>query len=236
MTKPCSRIEGLYVPCGGGGGGCGCPTKESCTEPTFEHTCTSPYDGSQITQSCPTCCFTTKCDEIKDTMECRSSKSICGKTCQGTLARTDCPNTSCPTYKASSYTRAVYKTTSECLEEREYEIFECSSSGSADGCTCNCQKSGNGCQVVSSGICNGGQCSCGKTGSQVVKECVKYKQVCDRVDTVNCKVVDKQFPKVGGSGCSCVCPPDYTPSPPDVVNLPACGTSTTCTPGACTNC
>jgi hypothetical protein len=236
VEKPCARIEGLYVPCGGGGGGCGCPSKNSCTETTFPVTCTSSYDGATITENCPYCCFDTKCEEVSKTLECNQSKSICGQACKGTKARTTCGNFTCTNYIEGSYTRKQIKTTSDCLEEIEVETFECNSAGSADGCTCNCQKSGNGCNVVSTGICNGSQCSCGKTGVNVNKQCVKYKQVCASVETIKCKIPNGSMEQVPGPDCSCKCPDSFLPTPGSISNLPNCGTSTTCTPGECVNC
>lgn len=235
VKKVCSRIEGIFVPCGGGGGGCGCPTRVSCDSPTFDFTCVSDYDGSEFTQTCPTCCFDDQCDAVKDTMECTQTKSICGQSCRGTKARTSCSG-GCNTYKESIFTLAVFKTTNECLEERETETFSCASAGSSDGCNCSCRQSGDSCQPSSTGTCGPGQCSCGKTGVMKSVNCLKYKRVCERMDTKPCRVVDMTIPKVPGPNCDCVCPSDFVPSPPEILMLPLCGGSSTCTPGECLNC
>lgn len=235
VNKVCSRIEGLFIPCGGGGGGCGCPTKISCDTPSFDYTCTSSYDGSPITQSCPTCCFEDKCDAIKDSMECTKTVAICGQVCKGTKDRTSCSGT-CTNYKEKSYTVAVTKTTSECLESRQVETFSCASAGSSDGCNCSCRQGSTSCQVSSTGTCSTGQCSCGKVGVMQTTVCTKYKKVCDRVDTVPCRVPDQSVGQVPGSNCSCNCPPDFVQSPPEVLKLPFCGTNTSCTVGECLNC
>ena len=230
VSKPCSRIEGVYVPCGGGGGGCGCPTKNDCSAKTFERSCTSSYDGSIINVTCPTCCFESECNAVKNSIVCNKSRTICGQSCKGTLPRPpESCNSDCVRWEQSSYTD-IETTPGECLEYGEREEFSCNSSGSSDGCTCSCIKSGSSCIAKSSGNC-GGQCSCGKTGSTMVKYCIKSETLCVGTKTIACKKVKQTLRQIPGPDCNCVCPPEFTPSDNSILTLPPCKQSASCNPG-----